>query len=575
MWKQTNNFSAAVLFPQHSFGTRTGRTSVVGEQINAGVCGPLTETTVGGARYYVCFKDDYSKYRHVSITTKGEVVDCLRRFLKEVRHVTKVLWSDVGKELNCEALQRVFEEYGIRHRLAMPYTPEQNSAAEQGNRTVVESPLYVLHACGLPKGLWVGASNTVVCILNGTGPAPVELWTGSYATLRHLHVFGTQYFVHIPRQKSHKWDPTSTSGRLVGYMGEKDGYRIWLPNELKIVVNRDVLCKPEVVCSARNDINQIESICPTLHVDPTEETEILQNYKSDDGSIASVAGGSNGSNLEIHVYDRKSIHEKKQPSWMTSGEFVCLVSDSQGGYCLSQTSYNEAMQSNEQNQWLKAMNEELASLKTNETLELVNRSVNAKVVQNRWVKMSSDDKARFKALLVAKDYSQKQGIDYDETFSPLTRYDTVRTLFAVATSQGMKLKQFDVKTALLYSELEEEVSLEQPEVFDDGSGRVCRLKRSLYGLKQAPRCWNKRFISFMEKAGWKNSTAYPCLFYRTHEDIFLYVAIYVDNGLVVANKEEERGVFLGLLQENLKSQLTRLRTSSECRLSVKVMGRSL
>jgi hypothetical protein len=77
-------------------------------------------------------------------------------------------------------------------------------------------------------------------------------------------------------------------------------------------------------------------------------------------------------------------------------------------------------------------------------------------------------------------------------------------------------------------------------------------KRSLYGLKQAPRCWNKRFISFVEKPGLKNSTADPCLFYRTHEDSFLYVAIYVDDELVFGNKDEESEVFLGLLQEEFK-----------------------
>ena len=159
------------------------------------------------------------------------------------------------------------------------------------------------------------------------------------------------------------------------------------------------------------------------------------------------------------------------------------------------------------------------------------------------VKTSCDGNGRFKARLVAKGYAQKQGIDYDETFSPVARYDTIRTLLAVAASKNVKLKQFHVKTAFLYGELEEEVYLEKPEGFDDGSGRVCRLKRSLYGLKQAPRCWNKRFISSMEKVGLKNSTADPCLFYRTHEDSFPNIAIYVDEGLVVGNKDEEIEVF--------------------------------
>jgi hypothetical protein len=99
------------------------------------------------------------------------------------------------------------------------------------------------------------------------------------------------------------------------------------------------------------------------------------------------------------------------------------------------------------------------------------------------VATSSDGSAHFKAHLVAEGYVQKQGIDYDEMFSPVARYDTVRTLLAVAASKNMKLKQFDVKTTFLYGELEEEVYLEQPEGFDDGIGHLCRLKRSLYSLK--------------------------------------------------------------------------------------------
>jgi transposase InsO family protein len=177
------------------------------------------------------------------ISTKGEVADCLRKFLKEMKtagYVTKVLLADGGKEFNCEAVLKVLEEHGITHRLTMPYTPEQNGAAEQENRTIVENVRSMLHASGLPKELWAEACNTAVYILNRTGPtpvegkAPLELWIGFYATFGHLHVFGTECYVHIPKQKRHKWDQKSKLGRLVGYMGEKDGYRIWIPNERKI-----------------------------------------------------------------------------------------------------------------------------------------------------------------------------------------------------------------------------------------------------------------------------------------------------------------------------------------------------
>jgi hypothetical protein len=345
------------------------------------------------------------------------------------------------------------------------------------------------------------------------GKTLLELWTGTYATLGHLRVFGTESYVHIPNQKRHKWNQKSKLGRLVCYMGEKDGYRIWIPNERKVVLSRDVLFKPEVVCSLRN-VTKAESMCPILHIAPNQEIQVFQNHQSNDGNT-STSGGSQDSNSQRNVQERKSVREKKQPNWMTSGKFACLAGNSQEDYCFNPISYTEAMQSNKQKQWMKAMNDELASLKENGTWELFKRPIYAKVIQNRWdmlVKMSCDGNACFKARLVAKGYAQKPGIDYDETFSPVAQHDTIRTLLAVAASKGMKLKLFDVKTAFLYGELEEEVYLEQPEGFDNGSGLVCRLN-----LNQAPRCWNKRFIISMEKAGMKNSTADPCLFYRRME----------------------------------------------------------
>jgi len=94
---------------------------------------------------------------------------------------------------------------------------------------------------------------------------------------------------------------------------------------------------------------------------------------------------------------------------------------------------------------------------------------------------------------VIKGCSQCKGVDYGQTFNPVVRASSIRALISVAASQNMVLTQFDVSTAFLYGELEEEIYMQQPEGFNDGSGRVCGLKRSLYSLKQAPRCWNKRF----------------------------------------------------------------------------------
>ena len=91
------------------------------------------------------------------------------------------------------------------------------------------------------------------------------------------------------------------------------------------MLSLDALFKPEVVCNLRNDITNTESMCPTLHLPPTEEIQALQHNKSDDGNTVSSSVGSNGSNSERYVQDLENVREKKQPNWMTSDEFICPV----------------------------------------------------------------------------------------------------------------------------------------------------------------------------------------------------------------------------------------------------------
>ena len=105
-------------------------------------------------------------------------------------------------------------------------------------------------------------------------------------------------------------------------------------------------------------------------------------------------------------------------------------------------------------------------------------------------------------------------------------------VISVAASEGLKLSQFYVKTAFLYGELEDEIYMHQPEGYDDGSGKVCKLTKSLYDLKQASRCWNKKFTLFLEKHGLQPSDADPRLFIGTLNDSKLMLVLYVDDGLV-------------------------------------------
>lgn len=188
------------------------------------------------------------------------------------------------------------------------------------------------------------------------------------------------------------------------------------------------------------------------------------------------------------------------------------------------------------------MNEEYESLIENKTWTLVERTPDLKVIDNRWVfKLKRNAKGeidRYKARLVARGFSQEYGIDYEETFSPVARFTSIRCILAMAAVQNMALKQFDIKTAFLYGDLAENVYMQQPKGYDDGSERVCKLLKSLYGLKQASRCWNRKFTSFIQDFKFKTSKHDPCVFIRNDDNGCVILAIYIDDGLVAATSGE-------------------------------------
>ena len=122
---------------------------------------------------------------------------------------------------------------------------------------------------------------------------------------------------------------------------------------------------------------------------------------------------------------------------------------------------------------------------------------------------------RYKVRLVAQGYNQKYGIDYDETFCPVVRFELVQTLIALAAVHKLQHHQLDVTTAFLNGELKEEIYMKQPEQFE-GKGKehlVCKLKRSIYGLKQSSRCWNEALDKHLKKMGFKQSENDPLHLY--------------------------------------------------------------
>ncbi|KAK9093997.1 hypothetical protein Scep_025466 [Stephania cephalantha] len=150
-------------------------------------------------------------------------------------------------------------------------------------------------------------------------------------------------------------------------------------------------------------------------------------------------------------------------------------------------------------EWKKTTYEEIRALEKNNTWEITTLPPGKRTVGCRWlftVKHNADGSVeRLKARLVARGYTQTYGIDYQETFAPVAKQNTIRVLLSLAANSDWPLHQLDVKNAFLNGDLSEEVYMDIPPGFEDlhSKGKVCKLKKSLYGLKQSPRAWFDRF----------------------------------------------------------------------------------
>lgn len=260
--------------------------------------------------------------------------------------------------------------------------------------------------------------------------------------------------------------------------------------------------------------------------DVPQDDEMKQNIKDESGD--------SDSELATRAPDTPVIarrSERKKKLVVRDGYISYFARD-----CTQEdpTSRQEAIESSSRQKWIDAMKDELTSFEINGTWSLVDLPPGRKPIKTMWVfktKRAEDGTiTRYKARLVAKGCSQKYGIDYGETFSPVVRYSSIRILIALAAQRGLQIDQMDAITAYLQGNLDEEIYTLQPDGYDDGSGRVCKLHKAMYGLKQSGRQWNGCLDAALLSFGLIKSDEDPCVYLG--KDGNLIVAIYVDDFLI-------------------------------------------
>jgi hypothetical protein len=315
------------------------------------------------------------------------------------------------------------------------------------------------------------------------------MFTEKKPEVSHLKIFGFPVFIHILKEKRNKLEPSGKKGIFVGYCEVSKAFRIYIPGHRHIEISRDVTFDEDAVLK-KSRICQLEEVYeeeltipittvrevpratePVREVVTSPNEEILEDHDI----------------LEVQEAPRMTILHKRKPAWarelIQDGEkygvpqgttrqvkrpkpfssytaFMCDLQEKEP------TCFEESIQMKE---WADAIIEKYQSIIKNDVWEIVPRPKSKDVVSSKWlfkIKHAANGSIeKYKAIFVAHGFSQKEGIDYEETFAHVARYTSIRTIIALITKMKWKLHQMDMKTAFLNGVIEEEVYIEKPQGF--------------------------------------------------------------------------------------------------------------
>ncbi|KAK9870289.1 hypothetical protein WA026_006376 [Henosepilachna vigintioctopunctata] len=570
-----------------SHPANTKRSSKPLDLIHVDLC-EMNILSLGGAKYFLLFKDDFSHFRTVYfLKNKSEAAEKLKAYIKLVKNQfgknVKTLRSDNGTEIKNGDVNKFLESLGIFHSKSCAYTPQQNGRIEREMRTVVEAARTVLHARNLNENLWAEAVNYSVFTLNQTGTSsvenksPADLWFGRRIDVKKLKIFGCDCYVFIEDQMRKKTEKKSVKGIFVGYDIDCPGFRIYVESESDVISSCNVIFDEEVGTESFIELD-MKPLNSTPEVEDQEDKhnshEFLNQYEL--GFEESDEVTTSDSDIEIPI--KNSIRKLRDRQKLKApARYKDFVTDS--GLRMQRidstiidkvedisvvnsniemsvpNSYEEAITCPDKDNWKSAIESELKSHEDNKTWTITDRT-GKKPITCKWVfclkKNKKGEIERYKARLCARGFAQVKDIDYKETFSPTTRYDSIRILLSIAAREDYGMEQFDVKTAFLYGELTEEIYMEVPEGIKVDSSKVVKLNKSLYGLKQSSRCWNKKFSSFLVSYGFKVCSADNCVFVGYFNSFKVVLIIYVDDGLLLSKSKGAMNFILNDLGNNFE-----------------------
>ncbi|GJP51517.1 hypothetical protein CLOM_g10683, partial [Closterium sp. NIES-68] len=568
-------------FSKFPFNSATGPAKTPLALVHMDVVGPTRAPSLSGNRYFLTIVDDHTRAVWVyPLNSKGEVAaavlkEWMPRAQRECGHKVKVIRSDNGGEFIGADFEGELKRKGIQHQLTVPYNPQQNGVAERFNRTLQEGARTLLGRAGLPDPFWVSAlrqvalvKNRVLATVGDKEWIPYTKWYGSAPAVNMLRAFGCMVVFHVPKEKRGKLEASGRWGVHLGIAKDHKGWLLWDLTTQKLTVSRDVKFLESLYYKEwKQQQQKLPSTPLIVEADEVQQPSRQVEVAVSEEEMSGVTEEGGAAEVEQQQQQQQQQHEspprvphpperlrrdvrppvrltyggRGKPNVVQAGSVVEQIEEDEIAHCYwapipEPKTREEALNGPNGEKWKASEDEEFGSLIENETWDLCDLPPGKKAITSKMIYRHKygpeGELTRYKSRLVARGFQQTKGKDYDEVFAPVGKGTTLRVLLAIAALLGWKIRQMDIVTAFLNGIILEEVYMKQPEGLDDGSGRVCRLKKAIYGLKQAPRAWYHKLEEALLAGGFKKSECDPSLFLLQEKDEILMLLMYMDDILL-------------------------------------------
>ena len=589
-----------------SFQRASNNTTRCLEIIHMDLVGPIKESIHGNKYFLSILDDFSRYGWVFFFPNKSDTFSIFYTWFLKIRNTFNTgisyIQTDNGTEFVNHKFKSLCLENGITHRLIIPYNSPQNGRIERLNGTLITAAKSLLSEAKLSHHFWEYAVDTANFLHNRIphrgikNRIPFEIFYRTKVDYSHLRVFGCRVFFYIPKSFRAKFDNNTLPGIFLGYNINPPAYKILDITNNKIVLARSVAFFEDIPANSRllsntqfNPPNflpyskirgsdytstnifpfksqQIYTNLPNNHKQEKEEPNNIGSEIQKKGNKISsnetakeihTTHPSNSQNELNHIATKNNntLHRKRKNiettpfNKRTKNMYNKLTTRPP----VTQNSFKEPKYFNEiyylpdKQKWLDAVNEELRNMKRLNVYSPVESiPEGANTVSSKWVfkykRNAQGSIIRRKARLVARGFSQKYGIDYNETFSPTLKMDSLRLIISIAIQKGFSINQIDINSAYLNAPLKETIYMKAPE--GQNTHKYWKLNKALYGLKQAGREWNNKLNDEILKMKFRRLKSEPCIYAKESQDknITCILGVYVDDILILGYENEVRNI---------------------------------